>query len=386
MSQNAYNTTGKYIVCQSCGYDKNALGSLICNSCDQSLVSLNQESSEGEPKKPIRNKKSTANRKKTSLLIGGGTATAVGLCLIASTLNANSPEAAIRRAKGRISFGGEPCAQRLINEKIAKEIEKINSGVRFRYTDNNRNKDQIQELIDGEIDIAFSEKTYQKSHFQRAKERGVEITAISYAYDGIAYITDKSTKIRPLTVEELEAIFEGRITNWKQLGSKDQKIVPILMAGLWSNPMGIRLDDGLNPNTIYAKSRAQAKKILKNTAGGIFYTSATLAAHELTEVNLISLKKEDGTVVSPVIGRGITNHAEIENGNYPLVRSLIVMVNSKVFNQDKNSSNQQDKGIRAFVEYLLTEKGQSLVDQNGFVAKHEVSTDQTNRFSFLNIF
>lgn len=301
-------------------------------------------------------------------------------------MNANSPEAAIRRAKGRISFGGEPCAQRLINEKISKEIEKINKGVRFRYTDNNRNKDQIQELIDGEIDIAFSEKAYQKSHFQRAKERGVEITAISYAYDGIAYITDKSTKIRPLTVEELEDIFEGRITNWKQLGGKDKKIVPILMAGLWSNPMVIRLDEGLNPNIIYAKSRAKAKKILKKTEGAIFYTSATLAAHELKEVNLISIKKEDGTVVSPVLVKEVTNHEDIGNGNYPLVRALIVMVNSRVFNQDKNSLTQQEKGIRAFVKYLLTEKGQSLVDQNGFVAKHKVSTDKRNRFSFLNIF
>lgn len=377
-----------FIECPHCGHETNEPGATHCFFCKESLFSdtkLNKgnlrivgKDAVGKTKK----KKHKGITLKYSLLLGGVLASSV---FFVSTLNASSPEAALKKARGRISFGGEPCSQRLLNEKVSKEIEEINKRVRFRYADINKNKDQIQELIDGEIDIAFSEKAYLNSHLERARNRGVEIKAIPYAYDGIAYITNKKNKVKALTVKELEDIFEGRITNWKQLGGEDRQIVPILKDGLWANPMGIRLDDGLNPNTVFVKSRARGKKLLEKKEGAIFYTSASLAAQELNKVNVISIEKGDGTVVSPVLEAGITNQKAIDSSEYPLVRALLVIVNGEVFN-DKNNLNLQQKGVRAFSDYLISPKGQAIVEEAGFVAKYEVNREKTSKFSFFNKF
>ena len=363
--------------CPHCGFASNKPSALSCRICKKSLTAEPSLDLVSQPsvKSTVQasNKRSNRSSKRFFLpfAVGAGAILLVSSIFLASTLNA-SPEAELKKVRGMISFGGEPCAQRLVNEKIAKAISKLNPDVTFRYTDNDRNKSQTQELNEGLIQIAFSEKAYLDSYLKEAKERGVEIKAVPYAYDGIAYVTHKGTKIRPLTVEELESIFEGRITNWKQLGGEDKEIRPVLMAGMWNNPMGIRLDDGVNPNTIFVKDRAKGKRILKKTDGGIFYTSATLAANELDEVNLVSIKKDDGTVVSPVLSKGKTNQQAIASGEYPLVRALIVMVNSEVF-QDGNNLDPQKKGVRAFVKYLISPKGQRLVEDNGFIPKYKVA-------------
>ena len=361
---NEQEESARNIVCSECGYEGNEPHSRFCYICHSSLPTK-------EPENSNQNKLINIS-KKFSILAAGIITLSASMLFIVASVN-SSPETTLKRARGMISFAGEPCSQRLINEKVSKAIKKINSRVRFRYTDNDKNKDQIQELIEGQIQIAFSEKAFLDSHFKRAKKRGVGITSIPYALDGIAYITDKKTKIRPLMEGELEDIFEGRITNWKQLGGEDKKIIPILMAGIWQNPMGIRLDDNLNPNTLFVKNRSRAKAILKETEGAVFYTSATLAAHELNEVNVIAIKKPDGEVVTPVLGKGVTNQKDIGSGNYPLVRSLNLIVNSEIFTKKQNHLNLQQKGVRAFTEYMVSAKGQAIVEDAGFVAKYELS-------------
>ena len=387
-SNSAQSTRKAKQKCPHCGFTANKPSASSCRICKKSLIAepslnlLSQQSLKSTGQ--ASNKKPNRSEKRFFLFsaVGAGVILAWSVFLT-STLNA-SPEAELKRARGRIPFGGEPCAQRMVNEKVAKVISKLNPDVTFRYTDNDRNKDQIQELIEGLLKMAFSEKAFLDSHLKRAEARRVKLKPIPYAYDGIAYVTDESTEVRPLTVDELEEIFEGRITNWKQLGGEDKTIYPVLMAGMWQNPMGIRLDDGVNPQTIFVKERAQGKKILKKTEGAIFYTSASLAANELDEVNVISIKKSNGDIISPVLGEGVTNKEAIASNQYPLVRTLILIVRSDdYFTKKKNPLALQQKAVRAFADYLISPQGQRIVESTGFVGMYEVAKDTTDKkFSF----
>ncbi len=390
-SHQSISSKEKYQVCNHCGYEANELNSFVCEICNHLLTPKKEQKAGnslniGDKESTTLNKnqiKKVARSNKMSYVfsVAGGIAilTTGALALI---LNASS-DATIKNARGIISFGGEPCSQRLVNQKLAKAIKNINSEVKIRYLDNDPNRDQIQELIEGQIQIAFSEKAYLDSHVKRAKERGVQITGIPYAYDGIAYVTDKKTETRPLTIKELEGIFQGKITNWKQLGGEDKKIMPILVAGLWQNPMGIRLVEQLNPNTVFIRDRSEAKRFLKKTNGAIFYTSATLAVGELNDLNVVSIKKDDGTIVSPVIKAGVTNQQAIDSGQYPLARTLNVIVNSEIFQNPQNYLTLQKQGVEAFVKYLVSPEGQAIVEEAGFVPKYEVAKDTDSKFSFL---
>lgn len=45
-----------------------------------------------------------------------------------------------------------------------------------------------------------------------------EVEEVIIAYDALAVIVNPSNPVSQLTRQQLEAIFRGKITNWKQLG------------------------------------------------------------------------------------------------------------------------------------------------------------------------
>ena len=52
-----------------------------------------------------------------------------------------------------------------------------------------------------------------------------EVEEVIIAYDALAVIVNPSNPVSQLTRQQLEAIFRGKITNWKQLGGPDMKII-----------------------------------------------------------------------------------------------------------------------------------------------------------------
>ena len=391
--ENTLLSPGNFLTCPHCNFSKNEPGSETCFICEKSLefapsdansTKLANQKSQNQPLEG----KNLALVAIFTLLAGLGVYNLTRpIYLQAEDASLDSSRsnltAALKKARGVIAYAGEPCSRRF-NNLVGKYMAKLNPYVQFRYTDNDRNKDQIQELIEGQIQIAFSEKAFLDSHKQRAKARGVEIEGIPYAFDGIAYVTHRELKIRSLTIAQLEDIFAGKLTNWSELGGKDQKIVPVLMGGESMNPMGIKLGEVANPHTEFFSDRAEAKRYLKKTPGAIFYTSASLAANELDEVNLIELEKEDGTVVSPVVSAGQTNQEDILSGQYPLVRSLYILVHTSAWakNELKNINPQQE-GVKSYVEFILSPRGQKIVKETGFVPKYEVAAEEINFLSSL---
>ena len=174
-----------------------------------------------------------------------------------------------------------------------------------------------------------------------------------FALDGIAYITNKATKNISLNIQQLQDIYEGKITNWKQVGGEDKKITPILLSGLGRNTLFLSLTQ-LNPNTKYIEDRAEGMSLVEQEEGAIFYTSASLAATE-QNVNIISLQNKDNQIVPPVIDGQAIQEA-FQNGSYPQTRGMDAI------------QNQVQDMVHSFVNYLTSpQQGQSIVQESGFV-------------------
>ena len=59
----------------------------------------------------------------------------------------------------------------------------------------------------------------------KIKEAGQDVDEIIVAYDALAVVVHPSNPVKQLTRQQLEDIFRGKITNWKQVGGDDRKIV-----------------------------------------------------------------------------------------------------------------------------------------------------------------
>src|SRR5690554_8231322 len=83
----------------------------------------------------------------------------------------------------------------------------------------------IAALINNKTDIANSSRAITDEEITIAKERGVHPYEIIFAQDVLAIILNESNPIQSLTLEQLGKIYSGEISNWKELGGNDEKIM-----------------------------------------------------------------------------------------------------------------------------------------------------------------
>src|SRR4051812_27022214 len=80
-------------------------------------------------------------------------------------------------------------------------------------------------LVDNTTDIAMASRKIKMDEKMKLQDAGRAYKEITIAYDALSVIVNPSNKVKQLTREQLEGIFTGKITNWKDVGGDDMKIV-----------------------------------------------------------------------------------------------------------------------------------------------------------------
>ncbi len=83
----------------------------------------------------------------------------------------------------------------------------------------------ISALMDGTTDLAMASRRIKFSEKMSMKQAHHEPCEVVAAYDALAVIVHPSNPVSRLTREQLEAIYRGKITNWRQVGGPDARIV-----------------------------------------------------------------------------------------------------------------------------------------------------------------
>lgn len=85
----------------------------------------------------------------------------------------------------------------------------------------------IKALIDKTTDIATSSREIKKEEIELAKTKNVNPVANVVANDAIVPVVHPKNKVKNLSIDQLSQIYQGKITNWKEVGGDDLKIVVI---------------------------------------------------------------------------------------------------------------------------------------------------------------
>lgn len=83
----------------------------------------------------------------------------------------------------------------------------------------------ISALLEGTTDIAMASRRIKFSEKLKMKQAHHDPVESVVAYDALAVIVNPANPVRRLTREQLEGIFRGKITNWRQVGGPDMAIV-----------------------------------------------------------------------------------------------------------------------------------------------------------------
>ncbi|MFP4458040.1 MAG: phosphate ABC transporter substrate-binding protein [Candidatus Zixiibacteriota bacterium] len=207
----------------------------------------------------------------------------------------------------------------------------------------------IAALIDGTTDIANASRDIKEGEIENARKNGIEPYDNIVAYDGIAIITNPASKVDELTIKQIRDIFSGKITNLSEVGGIDKEIV-IVSRDVSSGTFevfkdlvmeGAPVDDG----ALRVQSNQAAVTTVKNSKSAISY---------------VGLGYVNSSVKAIIVNDIAPTHVNAATGKYPIVRSLHMYTDGEPKGKTKD-----------FIDYVMSEEGQMLVKQLGYVGVSE---------------
>lgn len=201
-------------------------------------------------------------------------------------------------------------------------------------------------LINGTCDIGDMSRPMKDNEFAAAAAKGVQPVAHVIAYDGIAIAVNEANPVKAITMEQIQKVYTGEITNWKQLGGADAEIVVVgrdTSSGTFETfeDLVMKKQPVKGTAEVVGSNQAVSNRV-KSTPNAIGYVGIGFLA---------------GLKALPVNGV-VPTVKTVQSGEYPIARPLFMYT---------NGYPAMGSEIFRFVTLYLTEDGQQMVEEAGFV-------------------
>ncbi len=212
-------------------------------------------------------------------------------------------------------------------------------------------------LISGTCDIAMSSRDIKEKEITLAKQKGINPFEIKAALDGLAVVVNPKNPVSKLTIEQLAQIFTGKVTNWKELGGNDAKIVILsreVNSGthVYFKEHVLRKGDSNSKEEfapsalLLSSSQAIADEIAQNTGAIGYYGMGYISSKQKP---IMVAKDDKSEYESPTI-------ENVVSGKYPISRPLYLYTNG------------EPQGlVKKFIDFCLSKEGQEIVLRTDFV-------------------
>ena len=203
----------------------------------------------------------------------------------------------------------------------------------------------IKAIIDGTADIGNSSREIKKSEIELAKSKGVTPVETVVAIDAIVPIVNPRNPVKNLSLDQLSQIYQGKITNWKDVGGEDLEIVVISRdssSGTFEAWGELVLKGAkVTPRAQLQASNGAIDQAVSKNRYAIGYIGLGYLEKSVKAVTVNGVEASEKTALSKA---------------YPVSRFLYMYTNG------------EPKGETAkYIEFVLSPAGQALVKQEGFV-------------------
>ena len=201
----------------------------------------------------------------------------------------------------------------------------------------------IEAVTNGTADIGNSSRSLKD------EEKAAGVAENIVAIDGIAVCVDPANEVADLTKEQLTNIYNGTVTNWKEVGGQDLDITVINRAsGSGTRAVfekavlnGTKVPDSFKPQE--QDSSGTAAKMVKDTPGAISYLAFSYYDSSIKALSVDGVKPETSTVE--------TNDWKIWAYEHMY------------------TAKEADEATQAFIDFMMSDEVQgSLVSENGYIS------------------
>ena len=226
-----------------------------------------------------------------------------------------------------------------VMKEAAKRIMGMNTDIKITIAGGGSGVG-IKQAGEGLVDIGNSGR---KATDDEIKRYGLKM--FKFAIDGIAVVVNPKNPVVRMKKAEIIEIFSGKVNNWKSLGWKDRGI-NVYTRDASSGTRKVFWKKALNKGKItrtanFVKSHGAMKSAISVDPYGIGY---------------ISVGHLDDTVAPVAIEGTFPTLDNVRKGTYKIARGLYM-----------NTKGDPAGLTRLFIDYILSQEGQKIVAEKGFI-------------------
>ncbi|MGF1657360.1 MAG: phosphate ABC transporter substrate-binding protein [Verrucomicrobiales bacterium] len=212
----------------------------------------------------------------------------------------------------------------------------------------------INALGDGRADVGMSSRGLSDADHE--KFPSVNFHPIAIGQDAVSVVVAKDVwegGVKSLTADQIRALYENEVTNWREVGGADQRVVFLNREpgrGEWEVFTKFLYPDRKDaPKTNHAMvgSNEETRNKTGGTRGAVTFLSSPWA--DGNRVFALGIENTDGEVIQ-------ASGSNIASGAYPMSRPLFVITNG-----------EPDGAAKLLIDYLLSDQGQELVAKHGYL-------------------
>ncbi len=194
----------------------------------------------------------------------------------------------------------------------------------------------VYRLLQDMTDVASSVRPLS----QREKDFGLK--AIPFAKDPLAVITHKSTPVESLTTEQLQSLFSGNVTNWKELGGPDLAVTLVVPGE----------QTGAHKNF-----RRQVMRHNDVQYDYMTYTSTrVLQAIESLPPGAVSFISRGAQIIHPDVKVIQIDGTKPGDADYPFYQMFNLV-----------TKGEPAGTVKTFVDFIKSDKGKALIQERGML-------------------
>lgn len=252
---------------------------------------------------------------------------------------------------GKITAVGSTALQLLV-EKASTNFQKKNSKVNITVQGGGSGTG-LSQVQDKSVTIGNSDIFAEEKQGVDAKK----LTDHKVAVVGMAPVVNKDTNVKNLTMDQVKKIFTGKITNWKEVGGKDEKITVVNRAkgsGTRATFEAAVLKGAEAVKSQEQDSNGTVQKIVESTPGAVSYLAFSYINDKIQPISIDNIKPTDNNV---------------ENNKW------------KIWSYEHMYTNGTAKGAAAkFLNYMNSDDVQkSLVKDMGYISIHNMKVQKDSK-------
>lgn len=262
---------------------------------------------------------------------------------------------------GVFTYGGSNCFAALVREGFHQEITATHPNYQLQYRDSEFAgcSANLEPLLDGSLSFAQNARPLTKEDYQLASLLGIRLQSSIVAFDSVIPYVHQANKVKFLTLQQLQDIYLGKITNWQQVGGLNLPIILITLNSERDGDVRLLIENWevKSNRTIIARDYTNAIAAVSRTEGAIALASAAILKGQ-GSVQPLALATNEMSPPVAVLRRDGSVNSALDIQAYPLVRSLSIVIR-----QDNSIGSRA--GI-AYINFLTSREGREFILKAGF--------------------